>query len=365
MEQLRALYYDPKTGFVGATKLYQKAKQLNMKVSLKEIKDFLARQNVAQQHKQVKPEKHFLPFKSPARNYLLQADLMFMDKDLKTLNSNYYIILCVIDIFSRYVWCVPLKDKESQTILDAFKPILEEAKPTVVQFDGGSEFINSVMKKYCKQHNIKQEFNEPGDHNANAVIERFNGTLRRYIEKYCTALKTKRWVHILPQIVENYNTSFHSGIRAVPAEAGKQTIADRIEINTAKQEKRALANLEVLSVGDSVRHLKNPVTFAKGALPKWSSSVHKIIATEGRIKYQLDNGKSYRVYNLLPITAVEEAPLENSVQEPVKELKHKAKVKRRLNKEGLQESEKNVREGLRERKPTVELVSSKGERINW
>ena len=50
-------------------------------------------------------------------------------------------------------------------------------------------------------------------------------------------------------------------------------------------------------------------------------------------------------------------------EEHVPELKHKAKVKRALNKEGLQESEKNIRYGLRERKPSNQLVTKQGERI--
>ncbi len=366
MEQLKELYYDPAQGFSGADKLYKKAKALKLNLSLKDIKDFLSRQNVAQQHKQVKPEKYYLPFKSPAKNYLLQADLMFMDPALKTLNSGHHIILCVIDIFSRYAWCVALKNKEAETVLAAFKPIVEEAKPTVVQFDGGSEFINQKMKTYCKAQGIKQEFNEPGDHNANGVIERFNGTLRRYLEKYCTAMKTKSWFPVLADIVKNYNTSYHSGLKGIPAEAGEQKVADKIEINRAKQEQKALKHLKTLEVGDQVRVMKNRVTFAKGALPKWSSTVHNIVETEGRIKYKLDNDKWYRVYDLLSIAAAEEAPqMKPVIEEHVAELKHKAKVKRRLNKEGLKDDEKNVRVGLRERKPAVGLVTSKGEKINW
>ena len=361
-QRLAEIYYDPQTGFTAAAKLYKTAKTKGLDVTLQEIKDFLARQSVAQQHKLVKPEKHFLPFKSPSRNYLLQADLMFMDPALKQLNSGCYIILCVIDIFSRYAWCIAIKNKEAATVLAAFKVIAEEAKPTVVQFDGGSEFINREMKAYCKSQNIKQEFNEPGDHNANGVIERFNGTLRRYLEKYMTALKTKKWFDILPDIVKNYNHTWHSGIKGIPAD-DSQKLTDSIEINRAKQEEKALTKLKTLNVGDKVRHIKNRVMFEKGALPKWSVTVSEVKDSKGRIKYQLDNGKWYRIYDLQLIQTVEDAPEKIIPEEHVPELKHKAKVKRALNKEGLQESEKNIRYGLRERKPSNQLVTKQGERI--
>ncbi len=47
MDKLKKLYYDPAQGFSGADKLYKKATALKLNLSLKDIKEFLARQNVA------------------------------------------------------------------------------------------------------------------------------------------------------------------------------------------------------------------------------------------------------------------------------------------------------------------------------
>ena len=57
---------------------------------------------------------------------------------------------CVIDIFSKYAWVVPLKDKKDVTITNAFQKVLKESdwKPKKIWVDKGSEFCNSSFKKW-------------------------------------------------------------------------------------------------------------------------------------------------------------------------------------------------------------------------
>ena len=45
----------------------------------------------------------------------------------RTFNIGFRFLLCVIDIFSKYAWVVPLKDKKGVTITNAFQKILEES----------------------------------------------------------------------------------------------------------------------------------------------------------------------------------------------------------------------------------------------
>ena len=64
------------------------------------------------------------------------------------------LLLCVIDISSKYAWVIPLKDKKGITITDAFQKILDEPnrKPNKIWVDTGSEFykINEIMaRKKC------------------------------------------------------------------------------------------------------------------------------------------------------------------------------------------------------------------------
>ena len=63
----------------------------------------------------------------------------------------------VIDIFSKYAWVVPLKNKKCVSIVNAFQKILEESdrKPNKIQADKGSEFYNISFKKWLKDNDIE------------------------------------------------------------------------------------------------------------------------------------------------------------------------------------------------------------------
>ena len=55
-----------------------------------------------------------------------------------------WILLCAIDIFSKYAWVIPLKDKKGTTINNAFQKILDESnrKPNKILVDKRREFYN-------------------------------------------------------------------------------------------------------------------------------------------------------------------------------------------------------------------------------
>ena len=65
-------------------------------------------------------------------------------------------MLCVIDIYSRYAWVVPLKDKKSTTITNAFQKNLVESnhKPNKVWVDKGKGFYNRLMKSWLQDNDI-------------------------------------------------------------------------------------------------------------------------------------------------------------------------------------------------------------------
>ena len=42
-------------------------------------------------------------------------------------NKGFLFLLCVIDIYSKYVWAVPLKDEKGTTIIIVFQKILNQS----------------------------------------------------------------------------------------------------------------------------------------------------------------------------------------------------------------------------------------------
>ena len=69
------------------------------------------------------------------------ADIQLLSK----FNKRFRFSLCVIDIFSKYTWLVPLKDKKGISIVNAFQMMLKESKrkPNKIWVDKGSEFYNN------------------------------------------------------------------------------------------------------------------------------------------------------------------------------------------------------------------------------
>ena len=47
---------------------------------------------------------------------------------ISKFTKGFGFLLCVIDIFSKYAWVVPLNDKKGISIVNAFQKILKESK---------------------------------------------------------------------------------------------------------------------------------------------------------------------------------------------------------------------------------------------
>ena len=63
-------------------------------------------------------------------------------------NKGIRYLLCAIDLFSKYTWVAPLKDKKGVTVVNAFQNILNDSKrkSNILCVDQGSEFYNSSFK---------------------------------------------------------------------------------------------------------------------------------------------------------------------------------------------------------------------------
>ena len=69
------------------------------------------------------------------------ADMQLLSK----FNKGLRFLLCVIDIFSKHAWVIPLKDKKDISIVNAFQIVLKDSnhKPNKIWVDKGSDFYYS------------------------------------------------------------------------------------------------------------------------------------------------------------------------------------------------------------------------------
>ena len=182
-------------------------------------------------------------------------------------NKGIRFLLCVIDIFSKYAWVVPLKDKKGISIVKAFQSILKQSnskrKPNKIWIDKGSEFYNAYFKKWLQDNDIVMY----STHNEgkSVVAERFIRTLKSKIYKYMTSISKNVYIDKLDDIVDKYNNTYHTTIKMKPID-----VKDNTYINTSKE----INNKDPkFKVGDHVRISKYKNIFAKGYMPNWSEEV--------------------------------------------------------------------------------------------
>ena len=66
-------------------------------------------------------------------------------------NKGIKYLLWAIDLFSKYAFVIPLKDKKGISIVNAFNKIIKQSnrKPNKIWVDRGGEFYNNVFEKWC------------------------------------------------------------------------------------------------------------------------------------------------------------------------------------------------------------------------
>ena len=110
-------------------------------------------------------------------------------------------LLCAIDLFSKYAFVVPVKDKKGITIANAFPRILDNSKrkPNKIWTDQESEFYNTHFKKCLKDNNIEMY----STHNERkcVVAERFIRTLKNKIYKHMITNSEHAYFNVLNDIV--------------------------------------------------------------------------------------------------------------------------------------------------------------------
>ena len=146
-------------------------------------------------------------------------------QSLSKYNRGIKYLLCVIDLFSKYAWVVPIKDKKGTSIVNAFKKIISEGqrKPNKIWVDQGSEFYNQSFKDILKINNIEMysTYNE----GQSVVAERFIKTLKNKIYKHITAVSKNVYFDVLNDIVKNYNNTFHRTIKMKPIDVKSDSYA--------------------------------------------------------------------------------------------------------------------------------------------
>ena len=212
-----------------------------------------------------------------------QADLVDVQA-LKKDNDGYRFLLTVIDVLSKYAWVVPLKDKTGKSLVDAFDTVFKKdgRVPERLQTDAGKEFLNKEFQRFLTSKNVHHfvTYNET----KAQIVERFNRTLKNRMWRYFTFQNGRRYVEILPALVEGYNKAYHRSIGTAPERVTQINAQDIWHRLYGKDfVKRSTRVRFKFKVGDKVRISKKKGTFEKGYLPNWTEEVFSIAQRLRRI----------------------------------------------------------------------------------
>ena len=198
------------------------------------INNILSSSNIFTEFREFKKPKYTPPIRTYRENYLWEIDLMFFTHpDFVSVNEGFKYILAVIDTFTRYVSIIPLKRKDTQSILDSMERLFNTEKPKYLRIDAGGEFLNNKFLNLCKRLQIKVYIAmEPI---KCAFIERFNRTFKRILMQIMDHHKTLKWKPHLRTAHEIYNTRKHSALGMSPADALEPQNQKRILRNNLKK----------------------------------------------------------------------------------------------------------------------------------
>ena len=117
-------------------------------------------------------------------------------------NKGFRYIFFIIDNISKYLWAIPSKNKNSQTITNEFSNILTSSKrkPLKIESDRGTKFYNSIFQNFLKLKNIQHysRFSDKGP----SIAERVIRTVRNLLKNPVFLAGNASWKSEIPSVIK-------------------------------------------------------------------------------------------------------------------------------------------------------------------
>lgn len=273
---LKELYYNHAlpSAYSSVNALTKAAKQYYPRITKKIVNRWLSSEPVFVIHK--RKRKRFPRRKIITRKIddLHQMDLM----DVSTLarfNAGYRYLLVNIDCFSRFAWVLPLKRKTGEQVASALEKIYikDNRIPDKNQSDRGGEFINYHVRLLFKKYGIQWYW--VASSLKAAIAERFIRSFRLIMAKALYGKKKPRYLEMLPDLVNLYNSRIHRTIKMAPKMVNKDNESELWWKQYGKEFPRKLSFR--FEPGDTVKKAVEKKLFEKEWTPSWSTQNYIIV----------------------------------------------------------------------------------------
>ena len=225
-------------------------------------------------HSLHRPKRKKFPRRKIMTHYpgqIVQSDLIDMQQ-FSRVNSGFNYILVVIDCFSKFLWCIPLRTKTAKDTGSGLRSIFNSMKFPVqtIIFDQGLEYVNSVVQNLLKERGVYSYhiLTKTKASSAERVIK----TIKHIIWKIFTHNKNNRWIDILEDLTINYNNTYHKSIRMKPIEVMWE---NRKKVFKTLYPKISFKVHCRLNKGDRVSIALNKNIFDKGFTQNWEKKFLK------------------------------------------------------------------------------------------
>ena len=301
--QLREVWVD--AGRPGIAKLYAAARRKNLDATLANVRSFVK----AQESRQI-----FAP--GPASSGKVsssrlddrwQADVIDWKQMDAEKNKGMKNTLVVVDVFSRFVWAVPLPSKSPEEVTRAFRSILKVSRrtPAEVDSDGGAEF-GGVFDDMLDKQGIAHRTKRTGHTNALAVVDATIKRIKETLRQEMAEDGTGNWLKFMDRAVKAINTTSHDHLMgSAPSDvkantALQYTLQKQAGKDTQQNNKQNADKIATLRKAGAFRVLLPSKTFTRTTTARWSNEVHKVVEFIGSEVVD-EKGATYPVRNTLPV----------------------------------------------------------------
>ena len=290
------IYYNNETGFGSIQETFKKAKAENPEITITDVRDFMRKQP----NKQIKGYRGTNSFTAPFARFEYQIDIMYMaplaskpkpEVKVDVKKGEPRQALVVIDIFSKFADVIPMRENNSESVLEALKEAFKKMGfPMSIYSDNDGAF-QSVVKKFFDDEGIEHIITQT---HAN-VAERFIRTIKGMIHDRVRFNKAG-WTSMLTPALNKYNTTVHSSTKMTPKQAHKDDNNSTVRVNLTLREnnKRKYPSIRE---GDRVKYFhkkRGNYTDRKEYNSKWSQRSYEV----KEIKHDVMGNRTYKLKDI-------------------------------------------------------------------
>ncbi|KAL3124261.1 hypothetical protein niasHT_006649 [Heterodera trifolii] len=206
---LDKLYNDPSSpaAFAGVTALWKEARKKLKNLRKRDVQHYLEGHRT---YTLMRPRRvHFPRAKTVAAGFMTDVQVDLADfQALSRHNRGHRYLLVAVDVLSKRLFVVPLKNKRAEEMLEAFKQLIDQMPmvPHRIFSDKGTEFKNRLLKEFFEEQEIEKH--EPVHSSVKAsVAERAIRNVKQRLYRYFAEMETLNWVDAVQKIVDGINSA--------------------------------------------------------------------------------------------------------------------------------------------------------------